>query len=161
MVVLQQTVVAVFLVLLTLCVQSAGVSVLIRWLRPVVASGIHKLNMLSSSVLVMQATIAILILQGLVIVLWAGCYRWLCFSSWNSSFYFSASTYSTVGYGDIVLPAKWHLMGPLESLMGVLMCGISVALLFALIYRLIESEFAGLDVNPADHRSKVAAGAGR
>jgi hypothetical protein len=75
-----------------------------------------------------------------VILLWAAFYRCLCFSSWNSAFYFSGTSYSTVGYGDVVLPAKWRLLGPLESMMGVLMCGISVSLLFALITRLVESE---------------------
>lgn len=90
----------------------------------------------------MQTTAAVVVLQGLVILLWAGFYRCLCFSSWNSAFYFSGASYSTVGYGDVVLPAKWHLLGPLESMMGVLMCGISVSLLFALINRLIESKVA-------------------
>jgi hypothetical protein len=35
------------------------------------------------------------------IVLWAGFYRWRCLSSWEYSFYFSASAFSTVGYGDV------------------------------------------------------------
>ena len=91
-----------------------------------------------SAALVMRATIAIIILQGTIILLWACCYRWLCVLSWNSAFYFSATSYSTVGYGDLVLPLKWRLLGPLESMMGVLMCGISVSLLFALITRLVD-----------------------
>ena len=74
-----------------------------------------------SAALVMRATIAIIILQGTIILLWACCYRWLCIRSWNSAFYFSATSYSTVGYGDVVLPLKWRLLGPLESMMGVLM----------------------------------------
>ena len=78
-----------------------------------------------SAALVMRATVAIIILQGFIILLWACCYRRLCFPSWNSAFYFSAASYSTVGYGDVVLPLKWRLLGPLESMMGVLMCGIS------------------------------------
>jgi voltage-gated potassium channel len=86
----------------------------------------------------MRATIAIIILQGLIILLWACSYRWLCFRSWNSAFYFSATSYSTVGYGDVILPLKWRLLGPLESMMGVLMCGISVSLLFALITYLVN-----------------------
>lgn len=95
----------------------------------------------------MQTTIAIVSLQGLVILLWAGCYRWLCFSSWESAFYFSAASYSTVGYGDVVLPSQWRLLGPLESMMGVLMCGISVSLLFALITRLVDNEVRVQAVN--------------
>jgi voltage-gated potassium channel len=60
--------------------------------------------------------------------------------SWESALYFSASSYATVGYGDIVLPAKWRMLGPLESMIGVLMCGVSVSLLFAIATRLIGRE---------------------
>ena len=131
---------AVLLVVLTLCLQCAGVAALISWLRTVALGDIQELRMSYSAALVMRATIAIIMLQGIIILLWACCYRWLCFRSWNSAFYFSATSYSTVGYGDVVVPLKWRLLGPLESMMGVLMCGISVSLLFALITYLVGKD---------------------
>jgi hypothetical protein len=139
----QQIAAPVLLVVLTLSLQCGGVAALVQWLRTVAVKDIRKLPIANAAALVMQTTIAIVLLQGLVILLWAGSYRWLCFSSWESAFYFSATSYSTVGYGDVVLPAKWRLLGPLESMMGVLMCGISVSLLFALITRLVQTEVAG------------------
>ena len=129
---------AVVLVLITLFVQCVGAAVLMKWLRSVIETEFHNLRMSSSALLVMQATMGVIILQGLIILLWASCYRWLCFSSWESSFYFSAASYSTVGYGDVLLPPKWRLFGPLESMLGVLMCGLSVSLLFALVNRLLD-----------------------
>ena len=63
-----------------------------------------------------------------------------CFPSWELAFYFSGSTYATVGYGDVILPSHWRLLGPLESLTGVLMCGVSVSILFALVTRLVDSQ---------------------
>jgi voltage-gated potassium channel len=137
---LQQIGAAVLLVVLTLCLQCAGVAALIRWLRTLASGDIQELRMSYSAALVMRATIAIIILQGTIILIWACCYRWLCVLSWNSAFYFSATSYSTVGYGDLVLPLKWRLLGPLESMMGVLMCGISVSLLFALITHLVDKD---------------------
>ena len=137
---LQQIGAAVLLVVLTLCLQCAGVAALISWLRKVASDDIEKFRMSYSAALVMRATVAIIILQGTIILLWASCYRWLCIPSWNSAFYFSATSYSTVGYGDVVLPLKWRLLGPLESMMGVLMCGISVSLLFALIIHLVSKD---------------------
>ena len=137
---LQQIGAAVLLVVLTLCVQCAGVAALISWLRTVASSDTQKHGISHSAALVMRATIAIVLLQGTIILLWACCYRRLCLLSWNSAFYFSATSYSTVGYGDVVLPSKWRLLGPLESMMGVLMCGISVSLLFALITRLVDKD---------------------
>ena len=129
---------AALLVLTTLSVQCVGAAVLINWLRSALRREFRTVRMSSSAVLVMQATIGVIILQGFIILLWASYYRWLCFSSWESSFYFSATSYSTVGYGDVLLPPKWRLFGPLESMLGVLMCGLSVSLLFALVNRLLD-----------------------
>lgn len=140
MTLLHQTSAAVLLVLLTLCLQCAGVAALITWLRSVAARGLHDLRMLHSAALVMQTTVAVIILHGIVILLWASCYRVICFPSWESSFYFSASSYTTVGYGDVVLPIKWRLLGPLESMVGMLMSGISVGLLFAVITHLLDGD---------------------
>jgi voltage-gated potassium channel len=85
-----------------------------------------------------RLTAAVILLHAVLILFWASCYRRLCFSSWESSLYFSASSYATVGYGDVVLPANWRMLGPLESIVGVLMCGISVSVLFATVTRLVS-----------------------
>jgi voltage-gated potassium channel len=140
MTLLQQTGAAVLLILLTLCLQCAGVAALITWLRNVATRSLHDLRMFHSAALVMQTAVAVIVLHGMVILLWASCYRGLCFPSWESAFYFSASSYTTVGYGDVVLPIKWRLLGPLESMVGMLMSGISVGLLFAVITHLVEDE---------------------
>jgi hypothetical protein len=81
-----------------------------------------------------------ILLHLLQILLWAAFYRFQCLRSWESCFYFSATSYSTVGYGDVVLPPVWRLLGPVEAIMGVLMCGISVSTLFAIATRLIGNE---------------------
>ena len=96
--------------------------------------------MLHCAALVMQTTVAVIVLHGIVILLWASCYRWLCFPSWESAFYFSASSYATVGYGDVVLPSKWRLLGPLESMVGMLMSGVSIGLLFAAVTHLVDGD---------------------
>jgi hypothetical protein len=75
----------------------------------------------------------------LEILLWTAFYRWRCLNTWESAFYFSATSYSTVGYGDVVLQPVWRLLGPVESVSGVLMCGLSASFLFAVVTRLIES----------------------
>jgi voltage-gated potassium channel len=80
---------------------------------------------------------AVVVLHGLEILLWAGFYRWHCLPSWDSAIYFSASSYSTLGSSDVSLPLSWRTLGPVEGVIGVLMCGMSVSLLFAIITRLI------------------------
>jgi hypothetical protein len=90
--------------------------------------------------LMVRITSVIIALHMLQILLWAGFYRWTCFASWEYAFYFSASSYSTVGSGDILLPRMWRVLGAVESVTGVLMCGLSASLLFAIVTRLLESE---------------------
>jgi voltage-gated potassium channel Kch len=51
--------------------------------------------------------------------------------------YFSMITYTTLGYGDVVLPAGWRLLSGVEGLTGILMAGWSTAFLFAVVNRLI------------------------
>ena len=134
---LHQIAAAVLLVILTLCFQCVGVVALIEWLKRVLTRDNHTFGPIHAAALVVKSSVAVIVLHGLVILLWAGWYRLRCFPSWEPAFYFSASTYSTVGYGDLVLPSNWRLLGPLESMTGVLMCGVSVAVLFAIISRSI------------------------
>ena len=139
MTLLQQAGAAVLLVLITLSLQCGGAAALIIWIRSIPRET-HKVRVFRCAALVMQTTVAVIVLHGIVILLWASCYRWLCFPSWESAFYFSASSYATVGYGDVVLPSKWRLLGPLESMVGMLMSGVSIGLLFAAVTHLVDGE---------------------
>ena len=140
MILFNQVAAAVLLLSLTLCLQCAGVATLIEWLKRVLTRDIQKHGPVYSATLVVKSTVAIVILHGLEILLWASFYRTRCFPSWELAFYFSASSYSTVGYGDLILPSNWRLLGPLEAITGVLMCGISVSVLFALVTRLLDRD---------------------
>ena len=131
---------ALLLVILTLWLQSAGLAALILWVRHALARDLHRLGPFRSTALVVQLTAAVIVLHGVLILFWAGCYRSLCLPSWESALYFSASSYATVGYGEVELPANWRMLGPLESVIGVLMCGVSVSVLFATVTRLVSRE---------------------
>src|ERR1700736_3504828 len=126
---------AVVLVTLTLSLQCAGMAVLIGWARTCFAPDVDRLGPLRSALFMVRFTTAIIASHLLQILLWAGFYRWLCFPLWESAIYFSTSSYATVGYGDVVLPWMWRALGPLESIIGVLMCGLSASVLFAVVAR--------------------------
>jgi voltage-gated potassium channel Kch len=71
------------------------------------------------------------------ILLWALLYRGLgLFPALEGSLYFSGITFTTVGYGDMTLPACWRLLSVAEAVNGVLMAGWSTAQLVYVVQRI-------------------------
>jgi voltage-gated potassium channel len=132
--------VAVSLVALTLWLQCAGMGVLICWARTFIDRLTKRLSPWHAAVLMVRFAAAMTVLQILETLVWACFYRWKCFSAWEAAFYFSAASYSTVGYGDVLLPKFWRCLGPVEGLTGMLMCGMSVSGLFAILTRILAAE---------------------
>ena len=66
--------------------------------------------------------------------IWAMFYFWRdLFPDYETALYFSLGTYSTIGYGDVVLSQRWRLLGGIEGISGVLLCGLSGAFIFAVV----------------------------
>lgn len=94
--------------------------------------------------------VALVILFALVahlieIALWAVVFV-ICreFHDFGTAYYHSAVNYTTLGYGDLIMSPKWRLLGPLEAANGIMMFGVSTAMIFALIIRLTEARFVDL-----------------
>ena len=72
---------------------------LIRWVRTSIERGVARLSSLHAAVLMIRFSTLMVVLHFLQIFFWSVFYRWYCLPSWESSFYFSASSYSTVEFG--------------------------------------------------------------
>jgi hypothetical protein len=69
------------------------------------------------------------------ITVWALFYWWQqCMPDAEAAFYFSGVTYTTLGYGDLLLPKHWRMLGPVQGLTGILMCGLSAGVFFAVAH---------------------------
>jgi hypothetical protein len=66
------------------------------------------------------------------------------FPAFGIAFYHSAVNYTTLGYGDVIMSPSWRVLGPLEAANGMLMFGVSTAMIFAVIQRLLQMRFADL-----------------
>jgi hypothetical protein len=76
----------------------------------------------------------LLLFHLLEIAVWALFFWWQnCMPDVESSFYFSAVTYATIGYGDLILPKAWRMLGPMEGFAGILMFGLSTAFFFVVV----------------------------
>jgi len=84
--------------------------------------------------LLIRAAWLLIVIHLLEIVVWGFFFWWeKCLPDAESSFYFSGVTYSTLGYGDLLLPKEWRMFGPLEALTGSLMVGLSIAFFFVIV----------------------------
>jgi hypothetical protein len=110
----------------------------------------RRLGRAGSSFWIDVAIVALAMLFGLVahlieIALWAVLFV-ICgeFPDFGTAYYHSAVNYSTLGYGDLIMTPAWRLLGPLEAANGMLMFGVSTAMIFAVIQRLIQARFVDL-----------------
>ena len=122
--------------LMALCVavHAMGLAVAFRWFYalPARAPGFWWLTRL-----LIRIAGWIVVLHLVEVSLWAVLYVALDgMPDLPSAFYFSSVTYTTVGYGDLVLPPEWRLVGGVEALTGILMCGWSTGFFFAVVSKL-------------------------
>jgi voltage-gated potassium channel len=82
----------------------------------------------------------LLVLHSLEVSLWAEfyCLRH-CFADRETAYYFSLTSYTTLGFGDVVLHRPWRILAGLEAMIGVLMFGWSTASLAAFLHH-VHSE---------------------
>ena len=101
--------------------------------------------------IVSGATLAALAAHLVAIVTWALVFS-LCgeFSQFAEAVYYSGLNYTTLG-DSAVIPPSWRLLGPLEGANGMLMFGVSTAMLFALVQRLIQTRLG----EPSSYDTRV------
>ena len=128
--------IACLLVVITVAIHAAGFSVLLRAMmrsRALARSGFRPVTGM-----VIGLTCWLMLINLAEIAVWGLVYFWQgCLSDAETALYFSGVTYTTLGYGDLLLPRPWRMLAPLEAMTGILMCGLSTGLFFALVSRWI------------------------
>jgi hypothetical protein len=111
----------------------------------------------ASGVLTASVVCSLLLLHLVEASAWAALY-WLARSlpDAETAFYFSLTSYTTVGYGDMVLPADWRLLGPIEAATGILMFGWSTGVMVAAITRIYGDQLRLLTQPNAPHAGVAA-----
>ena len=90
--------------------------------------------MLLYSLVLILSFFVLIFLHLIETAIWGMFYYWRgLFPDLETSLYFSLGSYTTIGYGDVVLPERWRMLGGIEGLSGVLLCGLSAAFVFALV----------------------------
>lgn len=83
------------------------------------------------------------VLHTLEVWLWAGVYwRLTDLPDFETALYFSTVSFTTLGYGDVVLDANWRFLSALQATNGILLFGWSTAFLFAVVRRVWDAEMS-------------------
>jgi Ion channel len=128
------------LALLVACVivQSAGMLLLINWLTRVH----HVLESPSArrrAGPLLSLFLWIVLLHLTQVSLWAVVFwQARALATLETAFYFSLVTYTTIGYGDVVLGPPWRVLAGIEGLAGIILIGWSTAFVFAVVNRMYE-----------------------
>ena len=117
-------------------IHGAGVAAALRWMR---RTATPSKGLWSWNWLFIRLAGWMIVLHLIEISVWALVYVWRdALPDLPTAMYFSGVTYTTTGYGDVVLPENWRLIGAVEALTGILMCGWSTGFFFAVVTRLLE-----------------------
>ena len=129
---------AVALLATCVTVQSLGMLVLIRWLsrvRRVLESRSTYLRV----ALLLRLFVGIVLLHLVQVGLWAVVFwRAQELPNVDTALYFSLATYTTIGFGDVVVGPGWRVLAGIEGLTGILLVGWSTAFVFAVVHRMYE-----------------------
>lgn len=126
---------ATFMVLLTGLIHLLGLAMLTRALRS--HSRMFRRLRIMPFTLLLTATIGVVAIHTVEIWLYAALYLMLhAFSHFEEALYFSTVTYASIGYGDLLLPHNWRMVGAIEGAVGIILLGVSTAFLVSLLTQL-------------------------
>lgn len=130
--------VSVTLVMLAcLLVQAATIAIATRRTASVLRRPSRRRTPVAGFMLI--AEIMLLLIVGIImqIALWAVFYRFLdiiaTIETFEKALYFSGVTFTSLGYGDIVLPPGYRLLAVFEAATGLLMFGITTAVMVTVL----------------------------
>ena len=148
-----QLVLASLMVVLMVLIHLIGLAVLVRVLR---SPSWHPLfERVRPITMLLGASIGIFAIHSLEIWLFALVYLLLGAAvDFEQSLYFSTVTYSTIGYGDVLVAKPWRILGAIEGAAGIIMLGWSTAFLVSLLAQSKLLKHDWLEAEPTGPQDK-------
>ena len=132
--------VTILLVAITVAIHALGTHHWVRYLTDHFAGPDGNFKAHKALPAVTWTAVVLLMLHLVEVVVWALAYLLILpgdqFKTFEQATYFSAVTFTTLGYGDMTLHEHdWRLLSGIEALNGILLVGWTTALLFLVVQR--------------------------
>lgn len=127
--------IASLMMIVTTFIHASGISLVVLLVQSREKHGLSRyplarLRAISSVVLLMFFFSLVEITAWALVYLYVG-----ALESLEKSLYFSTVTFTTLGYGDILIDANWRLMAAFEAANGIIIFGLSTAVVVAAVQR--------------------------
>lgn len=125
------------LVVVCVLIHAAGTAMMLRPVRSPRGQKLREGRIHHSVLLLTYVVVALLAMHALEIMAYAWAYHALGeFRNWEAATYFAASTFTTLGYGDVWLGEPRRMIAAIEGVVGLLLIGWSTAILAAVTARM-------------------------
>ena len=128
--------IAAFVITVTLIIQAITIAIASRVLdrmEPWLQKPNHSLKLI---VLLGGGTLWLMLGITFTVWAWASMYRGLeLFDTWEAALYFAAVSFTTLGYGDLVIEGKWRMLSALSAANGLIIFSLTTAFLLEVLRR--------------------------
>ena len=138
---LVQLCIGALLIGLTVVIHALVLDKLIKFLEVNGGKIFHRFRLFWRAAILTIAVLGVFCAHIVQIWLWAFLYMAVgALPGLEEALYFSTSTFTTVGFGDIVLAKEWRLVSSFQSANGFILFGWSTAFIFEIMSKLYNDE---------------------
>ena len=131
---------ASLMMLVTTSLHVAGISLVVTFLKTHVANWRHRHPIIQARK-IGGVALLMFFFSMVEVFVWALVYMWVgVFQKMEAALYFSTVTFTTLGYGDILLDEKWRLMAAFEAANGIIIFGLTTAVVVGVVQLLYFSD---------------------
>lgn len=138
---LLQLVIGALLLVMTVAFQALSFDYIIKKTHDLVRAEIKAVSRFRKAMILAVVTLGVSFVLVMEVWLWGWFYLIIeTVPDWETALYFSASSFTTVGFGDVYLDKDWRLLSSIEAMNGFLMFGWSTAFIFEIVSHVYRKE---------------------
>jgi len=124
------------LLVITTIIHAGGMSLGLRWLARAYSNPRLSASFVGRSLMIAVLILIMFAVTLAEVIVWAGTYLMLgANSDLEEALYFSTVTYTTLGYGDLVLESHWRLLSAFQAANGIIMFSWTTAIIVVALNR--------------------------